>query len=372
MSESTTAGLSEADPEDGLDIPETVEAITPQWLTTALAVRYPGTEVRRVDFGTTVHGSGTKVRLLLEYNDAGHGHRLPPTMWIKAGYEPHSDMIRNSYVAEKHFYRAVGRSDVEVVNAPYLYFGGSDPATGHTLLLLEDLLARNATFGHATAPLDLATAERALAMMARYHALWWGAPELATLGDFGGAFVTDDIIYALIDSEGWEHWVAEPRGSEVPDVYRSREAIRRAYGRLWELERRSTPCMLHGDAHLGNMFFELDGRPGFLDWQRVMQGHWAHDVAYFTISALEPELAAAHESELLRGYLTELARAGGPELAPDEAWLAYRRQAVHGLVWVINPLTMQPEAVNTTNARRFGAAVTRLDSWSALFEEGPE
>ena len=39
-------------------------------------------------------------------------------------------------------------------------------------------------------------------------------------------------------------------------------------------------------------------------------------------------------------------------------------------MWVINPLTMQPEAVNTTNARRFGAAVDRLDSWSALFEEG--
>ena len=195
--------------------PERVEEITPQWLTAALAVRYPGTEVLRVDIGTTVHGSGTKVRLLLEYNAAGHGHGLPPTMWIKAGYEPHSDMIRNSYVAEKHFYRAVGRSGV--VNAPYLYFGGTDSATGHTLLLLEDLLARNATFGHATAPLDLATVERALAMMARYHGLWWGAPELATLGDFGGAFVTDDIIYALIDSEGWERWVAEPRGSAVPE-----------------------------------------------------------------------------------------------------------------------------------------------------------
>jgi Phosphotransferase enzyme family len=361
----TTAGEPA---EDELEIPERVEEITPAWLTRALAVRYPGTEVQRVDTGRAVHGSGTKVRLLLEYNAAGHGHRLPPTMWIKAGYEPHSDMIRNSYVAEKNFYRDVGRTGL--INAPYLYFGGSDPSTGHTLLLMEDLLARNASFGHASAPLDIATTERALEMMAQYHAVWWGKPELSTLGDFGGAFVTDDIISALIDSEGWEHWVRQPRGAAVPAQYHSREAIRSAYHRLWELERAGTACLLHGDPHLGNMFFELDGRPGFLDWQRVMQGQWAHDVAYFTISALPAELAAAHEQDLLRHYLARLGACGGPALGFDEALLAYRRQAVHGLVWVINPLTMQPEEVNTTNSMRFGAAVARLDSWSALFDEG--
>jgi hypothetical protein len=56
-------------------------------------------------------------------------------------------------------------------------------------------------------------------------------------------------------------------------------------------------------------------------------------------------------------------------MAFEDAFLAYRRQAVHGLVWVINPLTMQPEAVNSTNSQRFGTAVARLDSWSALFPD---
>jgi hypothetical protein len=352
-------------PEDELQIPTDLEGITAAWLSEALAVRYPGTEVTLVNTGRVVHGSGTKIRLLLDYNEAGHGHRLPPTMWIKAGYEPHSDMIRNSYVAEKDFYRDVGRTGL--VNAPYCYFGGTDRQSGLTLLLLEDLLARNATFGYATRPLDVETVDLALEMMARYHAVWWGAPELDRLGEFGGAFVTDDIIYALIDSEGWEKWVAHPRGQHVPDQYRSREAIRRAYARLWELERRGTPCLLHGDPHLGNMFFEPDGKPGFLDWQRVMQGEWAHDVAYFTISALEPDVCAAHERELVARYLDRRQEFGAPAMAFDDAFLAYRRQAVHGLVWVINPLTMQPEEVNSTNAGRFGAAVQRLDSWSALF-----
>lgn len=355
------------DREDTLEIPERPDGISAAWLTRALAVRHPGTEVLRVDTGREVHGSGTKVRLLLEYNAGGHAHGLPPTMWLKAGYEPHSDMIRDSYVAEKDFYRRVG--PLGLVNVPVLYFGGTDPRTGHTLLLMEDLLARNASFGHATDPLDIATTECALDMMARLHAVWWDGPQLSTLGEFGGAFVTEDIISTLIDTEGWETWVRRPRGAAVPERYHSRDAIRRAYHRLWELERRGPACMVHGDPHLGNMFFEPDGRPGFLDWQRVMRGHWAHDVAYFTISALTPELAAAHEGDLLRHYLTALVAAGGPLLDFDEALLAYRRQAVHGLVWVINPLTMQPEEVNTANATRFGAAVERLDSWSALFDE---
>ncbi len=355
--------------EDAIAIPTDRAGITPEWLSRALQTRYPGTEVTRADAGRTIHGSGTKVRLLLEYNDAGHAHRLPPTMWVKAGYEPHSDMIRNSYVGEKDFYRRVGRTG-GLVNAPYCYYGGTDAATGCTLLLLEDLLARNATFGLATKPLDVETVDRALAMMASYHAVWWGAPELDTFGAFGGSFVTDDIIFALIDSEGWEHWVRQPRGSEVPSSYHSRAAIRSTYERLWELERRSVPCLLHGDPHLGNMFFETDGTPGFLDWQRVMQGEWAHDVAYFTISALEPAVCAAHERELLDRYLKRRTELGAhPPPDPDQAFLAYRRQAAHGLVWVINPLTMQPEEVNTANARRFGAAVARLDSWSALFDE---
>lgn len=360
-----TASTSPMAPEDDVRIPEGAEGLTAAWVSEALGVRYPGTAVTRLDSGRVIHGSGTKIRLLLEYNDAGHAHRLPPTMWVKAGYEPHSDMIRNSYVAEKDFYRGVGRSGL--VNAPYCHFGGTDQRSGLTVLLLEDLLARNATFGVATRPLDLETVDRALEMMARLHAVWWAAPQLATLGEFGGAFVTDDIIFALIDSEGWEHWVAQPRGREVPDEYRSRDAIRRAYRRLWDLERLGSPCLLHGDAHLGNMFFEPGGTPGFLDWQRVMQGEWAHDVAYFVISALEPSDAAAHERELLQRYLDRRTAFGAPAMGFDEAFLAYRRQAVHGLVWVINPLTMQPEEVNTTNAHRFGAAVARLDSWSALF-----
>jgi hypothetical protein len=352
--------------EDGVRIPGEIGEIDATWATEALGCRYPGTVVTSLHQGTIIHGSGTKIRLLLDYNDAGHGHRLPPTMWIKTGYEPHSDMIRNSYVGEKKFYRDINRDGF--VNAPYCYFGGTD-ATGLTAVLLEDLLARNARFGIATAPLDVGAARRVLDMMARLHAEWWDDPRLAELGAVGGSFATDDIIFALIDGQDWEASVAEPRGANVPARFHSREAIRSAYSRLWEIDRTTTSCMLHGDSHLGNLFFEPDGTPGWFDWQRVMQGDWGWDVAYFLIGALEQDVCAEHEKSLLRYYLERREAYGVPEMAFDEAWLSYRRHALHGLVWIINPTTMQPVEINTAYALRFGAAVDRLECWAALFDQ---
>ena len=44
--------------------------------------------------------------------------------------------------------------------------------------------------------------------------------------------------------------------------------------------------LLHGDPHIGNTYMLPNGELGFLDWQVVRQGCWAHDVGYFLQSAL--------------------------------------------------------------------------------------
>jgi cytochrome P450 len=38
-----------------------------------------------------LHGTATKVWLLLTYNEAGRAHRLPPTVWAMCRFEAHSD-----------------------------------------------------------------------------------------------------------------------------------------------------------------------------------------------------------------------------------------------------------------------------------------
>ena len=70
-------------------LPLRIEDITADWLTTILSERYPDTVVTEVHVGTVIAGTATKVRLLLAYNDAGHRHRLPATMWLKGGFIRH-------------------------------------------------------------------------------------------------------------------------------------------------------------------------------------------------------------------------------------------------------------------------------------------
>src|SRR3546814_2091171 len=71
-------------------LPLRIEEITADWLSTVLAENYPGTKVTEVHVGTVIAGTATKVRLLLAYNEAGHAHRLPPTMWLKGGFIRHA------------------------------------------------------------------------------------------------------------------------------------------------------------------------------------------------------------------------------------------------------------------------------------------
>ena len=132
--------------------PHALEDVTAEWLTEALSHRYPGTLVTSAVPGTSVRATGTKLRLLLDYNDAGHAHRLPPTMWLKSGLEGHSDHVRTSHARESLFY-----SDIQplgLINAPTAYFAETD-RDGYSAPVDRRLAARNARFGSATAPVSI-------------------------------------------------------------------------------------------------------------------------------------------------------------------------------------------------------------------------
>lgn len=346
-------------------LPKSIEHIDADWLSQALQLRFPGTEVLRVTFGTSVRATGTKVRMLLEYNDAGHAHRLPATMWFKGGYEDHSDHVRTSHARESLFYDEI--EPLGLVNAPKTYFAGIDDDTGFGAQLIEDLLQRNARFGDARNPLAVSSARQALEQMARLHAHWWNSPELVRLGPVGGSLATDGIVLRILTEEAWNTAMASGKAADLPIRFHDQTAAVAAMKKLWEIDRASQNlCMVHGDPHPGNLFYEQDGTPGFLDWQRLMQCDWAHDVNYFMVSSLAVEDCEAHEEALVRHYLDTLAEQGVKAPAWDEAWLSYRQHAAYGLVWNIVPTVMQRKEIVDVEAKRFNAAVTRLDTYGAV------
>ena len=114
-----------------------------------------------------------------------------------------------------------------------------------------------------------------------------------------------------------------------------------------------------------NLYIDADGTPGFLDWQSPRKGHWAHDLTYFLMSALDPLDRRASERDLVRGYLAALA-ARGVQDAPNEtqAWRSIRAHIVYGLFyWLVNPVEWQAEVNNTAVVPRF--------AWAAIDHHAP-
>lgn len=157
-------------------LPRHLEDITKEWLTEILSDRYPGTAVTELHLGTVIAGTATKVRLLLSYNDAGHRHRLPPTMWLKGGFIRHGFTFDEAFVQEAKFFTSWGRE--MDINIPRAFWAGWEEGT-QGLVLMEDLAARNAIFTTASSGLISVDQQmQTLNTLAVMHARWWESPEL--------------------------------------------------------------------------------------------------------------------------------------------------------------------------------------------------
>ncbi len=324
-------------------------------MSAALQERHPDTVVTEVGAADVIAGSATKVRLLVEY--AANPDGLPPTMVLKTGFDPVMRAVAAQlYRNEAAFFRSTAPAlDLPLVRC---FFAGSDDV-GQSALVLEDLGAVGATFGQMTEPLAPEVAAHALAQLAVVHARFWGAvdaPEVAPLT--AGAEGQRIVLLMLLGEENWQRCTDLGRFEDLPACVRDREGLAAAIFSLLAPEPDRPEALIHGDAHLGNLWFDGAGRPGWLDWQAAGPGRWEADTAYFLVGALEPEDRRAHERDLLAGYLDALGAAGVADPPDAEtAWAVYRRQLPYGMLGLLCTPEMQPEAFCRSIGARFAAAI---------------
>ncbi|MBL0915005.1 MAG: phosphotransferase [Sphingopyxis sp.] len=344
--------------------PASVEEITAGWLTATLGARFPGTVVTAVQHGTIIRGTATKVRLLLDYNEAGHRHRLPPTMWFKGGLEDHSltDDMLIVYAGEAAFFNEIaGTLEMDI---PTAIVAAVDPATNRSFLLLGDLLARNASFGTALHPLSPTDAAVLVEELAHLHAAYWMSPKLETMSWLSGGGSLLQSCEVLLSRETWDRCIRLPRGEFVSAPFRTFETLRDAVLQALRTDVQRAHCFVHGDSHVGNSFTTPDGSAGFLDWQSTMHGFWAHDFSYFVVTSLSIEDRRHVERDLLDRYLATLARKG-IELDAADAWLEHRRHAMYSCSWAMCLPEWQREDICCAVAERAFAAVEDLQTLEA-------
>src|SRR3546814_20763922 len=90
----------------------------------------------------------------------------------------------------------------------------------------------------------------------------------------------------------------------------------------------------HGDMHLGNLYVDADGTPGFLDAQPRL-GAWSIDVSYLLIAGLDL-VDRRHCDGALRAHSLSCLRAEGVDPPSfGTAWPAHTRDFVRGLPIVL-------------------------------------
>jgi Phosphotransferase enzyme family len=343
-----------------LALPLTPEEVTAAWLTEALQERYPGVRIAELEIVEVISGTSTKIRARPTYrNESAKAPGLPASVIVKGGFESHSPTLQPMYLNEMRFYRDV--QPLVDMRSPICYFAGTDAESHQSIVVMEDLRARGVEFCHPLRPQTYEQVALRLGAIARYHAQTWNSPHFNgggrldwVLGRHESWSVTYQDRYLAPDV--WRHCMQLPRGAAVSRVLQDREWMARALRYLGRYHQQWPVCLSHGDTHLGNLYIESDGTPGFFDAQ-VAKGPWQLEVTYHLIGALDLHDRRRWEKDLLRHYLKSLAAQGIAAPSFEAAWEAHRREIVYGLfIFLINETRFQTEAINTAYTARFGAA----------------
>ena len=237
-------------------------------------------------------------------------------------------------------------------------------------MLLEDLADKGCQFRDLSSKCSFEEAVSIVTSYARLHAPFWESERFA--GDLAwvSRFETDRNFRLLNLVRNLSIPISYKKfGAVLPSSVR--EVIPHLMDNYLLLEQQwadGPRTLLHGDAHLGNMYFQ-NGEAGLLDWQVTQYGQGMRDVGYFMVNSLPEALRLAHQEELIRHYLATL-KEMGISLDFETAWRQYRLQSVYAWIAAIvtAPSNFQEEKVVISGLTRASKAIVDLDAVSLIRE----
>lgn len=317
-------------------LPASPADVTPEWLSSALAERSPGTRVAHVEVLEIHQGTNANARLGVTYEG---DVQLPSSFFLKMlPLDPERrETINQTGMGRREalFYRTL--ADRVPIRVPQPYVAKLDASDGSFLLLLEDLVPSECRLADPTTGITPEQAMRAMSDYAALHVRFEDeAVRHAEAGwvDFLGR-ESDMGIWML--QYGLDHHRDKLRDgfAEMAELYIAHRA------ELDEIWSRGPITLLQGDSHVGNLF--VDGeRVGFLDWGLIQLGTPMRDVGYFITMSLSPENRRLHERDLIARYLEARVEVGGAAFDFDEAWLLHRVHAAYAAPAAC-PLVLFPE-----------------------------
>jgi hypothetical protein len=323
-----------------VELPVSVDGLTLEWMRTVLDCDLASIEVDEVIWGTATK---VLVKAIL-----GDGSEL--RVCIKGGFQPElMAQMGGSYQVEARFYGELGARLESGI--PRCHFAGIDAVSGQGIVVLDDLRDARTTFGDPRHPLTPDLVATALEGQASWHSTTRETPDWLPRTP-----LWQGVIEAVLSDANWRRQLDGGKASDLPAPLRVRDRYIAGLGTSWREDAR-TIGIVHGDANLTNLVITDGTRPVFLDWQLACTAHWAHDVTLFLVGSLDVNDRRAHEHDLIAAY-AQARRARGDELGDGDAFDAYRRHMLHGLMYAFIPDEMQPVEVCAPFVERFAAAIT--------------
>lgn len=355
------------------DVPVSGAHVTREWLTAVLCRDAPGAAVTSFERTGGSRGTSERVGLRIHYNDAGTAAGLPTAVFTKAtaGFQQRmllggADVIGG----EAHFFMGLRqRVDIE---APLGYWAKVDPRSWRSITVLEDIAAtKGATFLSPTTGFSKGEILDLVQNLGRLHGPLWQDAALAALKTPQQyAHNTDAFLdFRKRAAVGMER----SRAVMPPALLGAADRLHDATWRSMELSTNSERTLLHGDCHAGQTYRTAGGAMGLCDWQGLLQGNWAFDVAYLINTGCEPDDRKAWQDDLLSAYLDALHGSGGPRIPLSDALLTYRQHAFWPYTaWAFTigrafyQPKMQPVDTCLTIVRRTATAIHELDAFEAV------
>jgi hypothetical protein len=344
-------------------VPDTLEeALEPAWLTRALGRRFPGVKVVSVTPGPIVARVSVNARFTVEF-EGSVPPELPPNLCIKGYF---SDCLetaaasRRAGIPEAMFYGSLAAaSGVRTLECLY---ADVDPVTQHGAIITADVAAAGATFLDALSDYSVDQVAESLEQYAILHGRSWRRNALAEpwLGSrLAGIMAGRGRPEISGNFDG-------PIGAGVPDEVRDTTRLLEAAGALArQLDTEEPRCLLHGDAHVGNLYLDAKGRPCLVDWQLVQYAPWYLDVGYHIGCTLDPSERRRVEGDLLALYFDRLRAEGVDPPSGVERRCGIALGLLYGFyLWSIT-LKVAP-TITTEMLRRLGVAVADHDAYAAV------
>ncbi len=267
---------------------------------------------------------------------------------------------------EVSFYRHI-RPDLPV-QSPRVYH-----CVGNSLnyvMLLEDLTDQGCSFRDLASKCSFEESRSIVTTLAQLHARFWQSERFDTDLAWVKRFETNrdfrllNLVRQLsvpICFQKFGHAIPEGLRDVIPQLMKNYHLLEQQ----WAREPRT---LIHGDAHLGNMYFQ-DGRACLLDWQVHQLGQGMRDVSYFLVNSMPEELRLEHQEELIEYYLATLHNLG-VSLDFDTAWRQYRLQSVYAWIAAVvtAPSNFQEQRVVIAGLTRASRAVVDLEAIELIRE----